>query len=382
MILPLAYYCAFIGVIFPFLAMYYKQCGLNMKQIGVLTALPGLVLIIVQQVWGYFADEVFGAKKLLKIATIFSCFFFLLVGLTKNFYLLIFFVFLFYIFNGPWLHLLNSLILGQPKGSEKYSIIRSFGSFTFVVTNILIGVITTHTNNLRIIFPSGIAVLIISFFSLRNIPELPGKKIKKASFIEIQKYFLSKPNVILLLFMILFFQTAFSGGYLFQTFLIKDFNGTNEDVARCYSFAALIEIPMFMYLGRLAHKKGELFLIKIAIIAQAIRWFCVYFSTSLIHIYILQIMHPMVFGFFYVGTIMYINKIAGKEHRSSGQTLHGLVYSGISVVLGNLLGGLIVEIFKLKNLYLFGAILTIISFIFFLKLLKGEKKYGLQTKDA
>lgn len=376
--MPLAYYCAFIGVIFPFLSLYYKQIGLNMGQIGLLTALPGLTIIIAQQMWGYYADEVFGAKKLLIMTNTIAVAFFFIIGMTKTFYILVIFVFIFYFFNSPMLQLLNSLLLKQKDGARKYSFIRSFGSFAFVITNVLMGYITTKTKSVWIIFPAAIIIIFLFNRSLRKVPDIPKKKSRPEKFIDIQKYFLRNKKVIYLLMMIFFAQSAYSASYMFLSFYIKELKGTNSDVAWCYSLAALIEIPFFMIMGRLSHKYGNLFLIKIALLLQIIRWFGVYCSSSIFHIYLTQLLHPITFSFFYVGTIVYINKIAGEKHHSSAQTLHGLIYSGLSQFLGNLLGGQIVQIFGLQILFLLSSLSNFIAYLIFLKLSKGEKHYETQ----
>ena len=369
-------YFGFIGITFPFLAIYYKEINLSMKEVGFLFSLQGLVMILVQQIWGYLADEVFSPKRVLIFTSLSGGVFFFVVGLTQNFYLLVFFVLLYLTFHTPNIQILNSLLLMYPGGKERYSFIRAFGSLGFIIFNVLMGVVAKNFK-LWFMFPIGMTLYILFAFIVRKLPEISSEKIKKTSFLDIQKFFFTHPEVIKLLILIFFYQIAHSSGYLFQSFLIKDYGGTDADMGFCYSLAALLEIPVFLFLDKIISKFGEKFLICMAILSQILRWLGVYFSSSLLHIYLLQSLHPFSFGFFYIGTVIYMNRLAGRKFQSSAQTLHGLVYHGLAMLVGNLAGGQIVGTFGLKPLYLFGTFSTIISFLILFTLKRGDIKNGL-----
>src|SRR5205085_8856759 len=64
------YFCWFaaIGAFLPFIGLYYRQTGLDLTQIGVLVALPGLLQLVSAPIWGLLADALRLRRALLPLA--------------------------------------------------------------------------------------------------------------------------------------------------------------------------------------------------------------------------------------------------------------------------------------------------------------------------
>ena len=69
-----------------------------------------------------------------------------------------------------------------------------------------------------------------------------------------------------------------------------------------------------------------------------------------------------------------MNKYAGKHLKASAQTMFGFVYFGLAGMLGNIVGGQIVEILGLRTLYLFAVLGACIAMAILFKLKKEMRK--------
>ena len=77
------------------------------------------------------------------------------------------------------------------------------------------------------------------------------------------------------------------------------------------------------------------------------------------------------YALFTIGVLYYLDETAPEAIRTTYQTVTYAVYFGLSGIAGNFIGGRIITLYGFQNMYLFGAVLVMISIIFFFFL---EKK--------
>src|SRR5687767_14169079 len=99
----LFYFCwlAAMGFYIPYVSLYYRSAGLDLAQIGLLVALPGLLQIIATPVWGLVADGLQIHRVLLPLAAAGTLLPVLLTGQTGRFDLLLALVALLALFTAP-----------------------------------------------------------------------------------------------------------------------------------------------------------------------------------------------------------------------------------------------------------------------------------------
>jgi MFS family permease len=140
----------------------------------------------------------------------------------------------------------------------------------------------------------------------------------------------------------------------------------------------------FMLLIPLAIKKFGLRTVMIfGLIALVIRYFSLYtggvIGQNWVY-YIGILIHGLIFGFFYVGGQIYIDKKAPAELRSQAQGFIFLVTFGVGLLVGNLVCGRIIHHYKSVESYNWDAIwgittlLSVVLMMLFVLLFKKDDK--------
>ena len=378
-IFRLAFACLYssVGVFYPYYALYFKSTGITYSQIGILIATAGVVTLLISQFWGYIADMVISKRAVLAIGTVGCTLFFL--GFNFGYLFWHFFILMLFqrIFASPRAHVINSLLLHHPGGREHFALIRSYGSLGFIIMNFLTGHLAAGLG-LRVIFPLYLAVSLLFLITIRHIPEQKYQRDEDVphGFWHVQKELLKNPCIVGLLLVVFFHQSAHSSATVFLTFVIQEKGGNESVIGLFYSFAAVLEVPMFFILDRLIRAVGEVRLILVAILAQILRWLLVLFADSLLDFIIVQSLHCITFGVFYLAAASYINRQAPERLKASAQTLLGVVYFGFSVIVSQLLGGRIADIAGLKGLYLFATAVVVVALAFWFRLARVHNNRG------
>src|SRR5829696_4726326 len=109
----LFYFCWFaaLGFYIPYISVYYRAAGLDLAQIGLLVALPGLLQMIATPLWGLVADGLQIHRILLPLAVAGTLLPVLLIGRTGSFELLLALVALLALFTAPVTPLADSATL-------------------------------------------------------------------------------------------------------------------------------------------------------------------------------------------------------------------------------------------------------------------------------
>ncbi len=89
------------GALMPFIGLYFREVGLDLAQIGVLVALPGLLQIVAAPFWGLLADALRLHRALLPLAIATTLVPVLLIGRSSKYGLLLSLVALQALFTAP-----------------------------------------------------------------------------------------------------------------------------------------------------------------------------------------------------------------------------------------------------------------------------------------
>jgi PPP family 3-phenylpropionic acid transporter len=333
-----------IGITLPFMGVYWRETiGLSEREIGLIFTVNALTMISVTQIWGYLADVVFSRKRLL----IFNC---VATGLliytlvwASTFWSILVLMFFITITSCALSQTLHGLLLSFEDGHERFGGLRALSSLGFVVANMAVGALATSDRfpTLAFIFPLLLAayfVQAIVALALRDKRQVHSPEIPRPRFIEVQKHFLAKPDIVLLLVFIFLYNAAHGLSYTFQVFVLTELGASNDFVAMCYSFAAILELPIFFASGWLIARMGIPFILALCALIQSARWFLVWGADSKWDILWLSTSHCLTFGLFFAATVHALNHAGGVRYKASAQTLLSLVGMGLAAVFGNYLG--------------------------------------------
>lgn len=384
-----------VGIQLPFFILYLKDAlGMPDHSVSVLTAISGLTILVSQQAWGYAADLLISKKVLVIVNLLVSGLVFWSLGHIRSYPLLLTAFFLFQLFSTPIIQLLHGLLFAHHGSERWFGTIRAYASLSFVVANTVVGLVADRLTRGRLdfIFPAYMAVNAVSALWLALLPERRVKDAPRPNFVEVQRFFFSQPLLVWFLVTSCIYQLGHSLSYSLQAVLMVQLGAEKSVVSSSYSLAAILELPVFFAAHRLIRRFGEVRLVAFAAAVQTVRWIFVWRARTPEEIVLASSLHCVTFGMFYAAAISFMNRHAPLHLKASAQTLFALVYFGVASLVGNLLGGLLVEggplahplialvkpfvpadlATPLRNLYLFSSLCAAVAFVCSLRLVASS----------
>jgi PPP family 3-phenylpropionic acid transporter len=372
--LPMTWAFAMVGLLYPMLAIFFREAGLSESQIAVLYAIPAAVTLFANQMWGYFADVWLNRRLVTMLLCLASSVVAWLFMGTTSFWMLALLVALNGLFNDPRIPMLNAKVLANRSGEALFGRIRVIGSFAFVGATFVAAWLTEAfpTLGIRVIFPAAIVVnllWILSLVPLKDYPPgsgRPGRANAGPGFWEAQRILVRKPVVRWFLLFLMLYQLPHIISYLLQMVLIQDLGGDAETVATAVSLAAASEALIFWCGKQIFARIRLMWLFFLAAAAQALRWGLIAAVPSIPVIFLTAMLHALTFGLMYLCAVLLMNRETPAALRSSSQTLLAVVHSSVGAVIGPALSAAILPFIALREWYAiaaFGALLPLLPWL-------------------
>jgi len=353
----------------PFLSAYYSKAGLNAVKIGILLTIGPLVAIFIQPLWAILSDRT-GHRKLILCLVILGSGFSMLTYYVGHSFLSFFAAaLLLSIFSTSIIPLNDAITLRLArKNGLDFSIIRMGGTVGFAIVVIIAGIIVKKNPEIQFVL-GFLGYMILLFFVVRlpkdskNSKETRKQitteavKINKVGFFNI---FESKQVYFMLAFAFitqvgLSFHGSFVGVYALKL-------GLSEDkIAVINCCAALSEIPVLFFINKLMRRISTMKLIAMASVLLGMRMFIVT-AGGIGFIIIAQFLHGLTFMVVYYSIAVYISKKVKSHNQSKGQSILTIIQTGIGSIIGNIVGGYLVDKYGLSLAYQYmGALIIILS---------------------
>jgi len=372
----------------PFLSSYYSKAGINAVQIGILLTIGPVIAIIIQPLWAILSDKTGRRKDILSLMvlgggiSIFSYY----IGRT----FLTFFIatIMISIFVTAIIPLSDAIIIrSAAKNHLDFAKIRMGGTIGFGLVVVIAGAIIKQ--NPSILFALGFIGYLMLFIFVRRLP--PDKKDEtlqtvvhtlpkpdKKARIGFLSIFESKQIIFVLAFAFisqvgLSFNYGFLGVYMVNLGLSEGTIG----IINCVS--AFSELPILFLINRVIQKISTMKIIIISCVLVALRIFTVTGGT-LGYIILSQSLHGLSYMTIYFSCAVFISKHVKPENQSQGQSTLAIVQTGLGSIVGNILGGFLVDRYGLKNAYqLMAALIVTTSMLIFVIQLIYQKKMKLKV---
>jgi len=353
----------------PYLSSYYSKAGISAIQIGLLLTIGPLVAIFIQPVWATISDSSGRRKRILSLVIIGSAFSMFSYYIGNTFITFLFASFLLSLFATSIIPLSDAIILRSAKVNHlDFSKIRMGGTIGYAIMVNLSGTIVKHHPAWQ--FAMGFAGYIILLLFVQSLPkeekaeinlEVIQKKPKVAmkDRINILSIFESK-QIYFLLALAFVSQVGISFFYTFLgVYMIKlGFNEGPIGFINCV--AALSEIPVLFFINRILKKTSTMKITVIACFLLGVRIFAIS-GENIIFMILAQLLHGLTYMAIYYSCAVFISNHVKPENQSKGQSVLAIVQIGLGSIVGNILGGYLVDSMGLKNAYRTMSLLVIIA---------------------
>ncbi|WP_336296593.1 MFS transporter [Bacillus pinisoli] len=378
------YFLIFLGLgsLYPLLAVYLdEEVGLTGSQIGTILSVSPVVMIVIQPLWGMLSDWTQKPRLLLTIAILLTSVIGFIYSLVDVYILLFIMAILLAAVQSAVTPLSDSITLNYvQKVKGNYGSIRLWGALGFALAVIIAGGLA-DSFGLTIIFYLFSGMLLLSFLFSWKLPE--ENQALRANLFSGMRTLAKRPRFLLFLCTtFLVFGPIFANNSYFGLF-IKDIGGTLTGVGIAFLFAAGSEAPFMQFANRFIQKIGMLQVLTLAATVSMLRWFFYFFEPSLYLVYATTIAQGFSVGLSIPAALQYVRDISPKEVRVTAVSIYAAVGSGLGAWFSTYIGGLILQYYSIKNVYLFFGILTVLGITSLLAVARLDyvkRKAGLQVE--
>jgi oligosaccharide:H+ symporter len=346
---------------YPFLAVYFGERGLSYSQIGVAFAVNSMTAVLCQPIWGYFTDKYLGKVKTIIIGALGSCVAIYALVFSDSFLLVLVSIFLFMAFQSPVTSVTDAYcyeIIDHHK-SIQYGRIRLWGSLGYAVIALIVGAIIKHTGTntafviYSIVTVFGVAILNSIGFKSKHSQNMIRLK-------DISELFKNKKFVVFMISVVLAnIALGANGSYI--AVLIEKTGGDASKLGMLWFIVAISELPVFFLGNRLIKKYGILNLYLLSLALYIFRFFLDSFATNYIMVIIIQVMQSITFALYLLSALQYLNTIIPNKMKATGMTIYAALGGGLGGFIGNIFGGLLLEVITIFSLFKILAVVVILA---------------------
>lgn len=348
-------YFGVMGVFLPYFNLYCYHLKFSGFQIGVLSGIRSIALVLFPLVWAGLADRFHIRRPIYIFCSFISTAIWAFYLYTTDFWAMLLITVFYGIFYSPIISFLEAFtmdVLGTEKKS--YGKMRGWGTIAFIMTVLLLGkVIDIYSIEIIItlIFFGSMAQAIISI----KIPDIQIKK--QTSFSSNAKVLLKRP-VIVFLFCAFLMLVSHGTYYGFYSIHLENLGYGKTFIGISWALASIAEIIVMIKSDIIFKRFSTDNVLFFSFMVAALRWMGLSFTTSSVIILFLQMLHAVTYGTFHVSSILYIDSLTPDEGKTLGQAVNNAVTYGLGLMVGFFINGYLFETLGTFTLFMISSFIA------------------------
>lgn len=349
-------YFGVMGVFLPYFNLYCYHLKFSGFQIGVLSGIRSIALVLSPLVWAGLADRFHIRRPIYIFCSFISTAIWAFYLYTTDFWAMLFITVFYGIFYSPIISFLEAFtmdVLGTEKKS--YGRIRGWGTIAFIMTVLLLGKVID-------IYSVEIIIILIFFGSLAQAlvsVKIPDIQIKKqTSFSSNAKVLLKRP-VIVFLFCAFLMLVSHGTYYGFYSIHLENLGYGKTFIGISWALASIAEIIVMIKSDVIFKRFSIDNVLFFSFMAAVFRWLGLFFTTSPVFILFLQILHAVTYGTFHVSSILYIDSLTSDEAKTLGQSVNNAVTYGLGLMVGFFINGYLFETLGTFTLFMISSFIAL-----------------------
>ncbi len=351
-------YFGVMGIFLPYFNLYCFHIGFSGFQIGVLSALRTMAVVLFALFWGAIADRFQIRKPIYILCNFISTAIWAFFIFTTDFWPMFVITIFYGIFYAPIISFLEAFtidVLGKEK--ESYGLLRAWGSLAFITVVIILGRIIDLYSIKIIIILIFAGSLVLAFISTK-IPDTVT--LKKRPYTFSAKVLLKRP-VLVFLFCAFLMLASHGAYYGFFSIHLANMGYGSTFIGITWALASFAEILVMIKSDVIFKRYSMENIIGFSFIVATLRWLILFFATSPAIILLSQTLHAVTYGSFHVASILYIDSLIPDEAKTLGQAANNAVSYGLGITAGFLISGCLYESTGSFVLFFISAIIALMG---------------------
>jgi len=354
-------YFGAIGAAYPYLPVFYRDLGLTFEEIGILTAIQAATQLALGPVWGGLVDRFPRVGLTLPLAAAVAAAGGFILFLATDFSSslagsMLLFAGLAGI--GPTLDARTLETLG-PAGHDRYGQVRAFGSLSFVVVALLVGVLL-EAQGARSLFwvylPALIGTVLVTSTIRRRGTHRSVSMLRGAGQI------LGAPGMLVFFGGFTIVWTSLTAMNAFYSIQVVALGGSTALVGITWAFGAIIEVPLMYAFPRLGARFGTERLLVFGALVFSLRGVLGAIAVDPLALVLIAPLEGLGFACAFVGGV---TVLAARLPTALGGTAQGLfsASAGLATIIGSVVGGTIAGAVGIPGMFAACALIGLIGSI-------------------
>ena len=373
---------AIYAVLNPYLSILLRGMGYRPAAVGILLGIFEGAGIAGPFIFGYWADKTREYKTCMVCSQVAVFFSMILLVLFNKMLLTVALLIIIGIGYRSIFPLLDAVTIIGIGTTGNYGKIRIGGSIGFVLMMCLLQLTPWFQPNtpVNISFWAGITI-ILTISSILIIPAKYTNTSRQSSAVQPDKQEKKETKFWSVTLVVGLIMAAFARfgmtpmSSLFSLFLTEYMHW--NVVGFMGAIAAITEIPVLLFSKKIINRIGALPLLALALAAVSVRLLIYALFPTKTGIVIAQLFHSICYGFFYAAGVAFIAACVPPAYRAMGMSLYVSLGTGLPTLIGNMLGGIIIERMGYRALFGIFALVPLIALgIYVLFVLAKKNKRG------
>ncbi len=358
------FYFALLGVTAPYLSLFLDSEGFSAAEIGQLTGLLMATKVIAPNIWGAIADKAQRRLALVRFGSFATLLSYVGFFMAEGFWQYASMIILFSFFWNAVLPQFEVITLHSLKGeTNRYSLIRLWGSIGFVVAVIALGWMLEQFGIAA--FAPSLFVVILAIFlaSLLGFDE-PARRILKEDEPYLRLIDELRLGGAYLFFGVSFLLQLSHGAYYSYYSLHLEALGYDKlQIGGFWALGVIAEIFLFTVMHHWHRRHSVKMIMAIALMLSCVRWLMIaYFSDLVWVLVVAQILHAFSFGAMHAASIYYVHHHFSLANQGRAQAMYSSLGFGLGGSIGALLMASLVDSLGYECLFAISAFIVFSAF--------------------
>ncbi|MBB6674299.1 MFS transporter [Cohnella nanjingensis] len=353
------------ALIVTFFPLYFDDIGFTKLQIGAVYSIGPMLSIFANLLAGIASDKSRGLRRVLNLIFLGQLIALALLLPQREFTPIAVLMALFYLFQTPVNSMMDSMtLLAASRMNRSFPSIRMFGSLGFALCSLLFGLLLKQIGSDWTLWLALGTVLISLTFSLL-IADFQTK-MGKFQFGGLWTI-LRRKETLIFFGLVALVSVAHRMNEGFLAVAMRQLGASDSLIGGAWLASAASEIPIFFLLAKFGHRFKEIPLLALASALYMVRLGLLSFIHEPAWFVVIQTMHSVTFGIYYITALRYLQSIITDDFRSSGQALFGVVWTGIAGLIAGTMGGWLYDAFGFAAVFRLGsgfALAAAVGFLF------------------
>jgi MFS transporter, PPP family, 3-phenylpropionic acid transporter len=330
-------YFGIMGAYLPFFNLYCYSLAFTGWQIGALSALRSIVLILFSILWSVASDRYRARRTIYLICNFFSAALWGLFLMTTDFSWMMVITVFYGVFYSPLISFLETFSMeALGKNKKQYGRMRAWGSVAFITMVMVLGrFIESHTVTIIlgvILVTSWVQALLA--LRLPRMAESPHQSPADHSWNA-----LVNGKVIVFLSSAFLMLASHGAYYAFFSIHLSNLGFDGLFIGLCWAVAVMSEIVVMFMSERIFRRFSYEAVLIFSFALATLRWIGLWYVTAPAGLIFMQITHAASYGTFHMASILYMDTLTPEKAKTIGQAANNAVTYGLGLMVGFFLSG-------------------------------------------